>query len=135
MKFKVLFVLLSLGIARIYAQNILYKSPEYTLYGDSVVQGTSKAYAASNKELHTTFQNSYIPVYDRKLEYKLSINGIDNELKAGINHTAVIIPKDGSFTTRVVFDQPDNKVASNRNDTLEYDIKFRFEADLREVVK
>ncbi|MBW3127797.1 glycogen debranching protein [Hymenobacter profundi] len=73
----------------------VWQSEAYSLYRDSVVQGAYVARALSRTELVSNYQSPANAFVDPRIEFKFSINGKDNELPVGQNHTIVAVPKAG----------------------------------------
>jgi hypothetical protein len=70
------------------AQNkpIIYHSPAYTIYNNSVVQGKFTAKAISATALVSNYQSTANKYISPLLNFKFSINGKDNEMASGKDH-------------------------------------------------
>jgi len=65
----------------------VWQSNAYTLYRDSVVQGASYARATSATELTSNYRSPASEMPSPLITFKFSLNGQDNELPVGQDHT------------------------------------------------
>ena len=80
---------------------ILYKSNEFTVYSDSVVQGSFVAKAISENEILSNYEsagNKISPV----INFKFSINGADNSAPVGKDNTIICGGDSSSYKTPVI---------------------------------
>src|SRR5699024_3832841 len=76
------------------AQNhdVLWKTKTYTIYSDSVVQGTYTAKALSATEIISNYKSPANLFQPAKIVFKFSINGKDNEMQPGVDHHFNVVP-------------------------------------------
>jgi hypothetical protein len=114
--------------------NIVWKTDQYTIYRDSVVQGKFVARAISEKELVSDYQSPVNEFKSPAITFKFSINGKDNEMKSGVDHHFVVMPKNGIAETPLI------KFGVQLNDTttaknyLPPNTSLRIRLDMREVM-
>jgi hypothetical protein len=69
------------------AQQLIWKSKEFSLYGDGIVQQHRfVARAISSTELYSDYQSPANNFISPRIIFKFSINGKDNEMPAGQDH-------------------------------------------------
>lgn len=68
------------------SDKLILKTDRYSWYEDRIEQGTFTAIANSDTSIISNYQSPTTDAPDRLLEFKLSINGKDNEMIPGINH-------------------------------------------------
>ncbi|MCB2377615.1 glycogen debranching protein [Hymenobacter sp. BT635] len=73
----------------------VWQSAAYTLYRDSLVQGRHVARAISRTALTSSYQSPANAFQSPRVSFKFSLNGQDNEMQPGQDHTVVAIPRDG----------------------------------------
>lgn len=73
----------------------IWQSDAYTLHRDRVVQGRNEAHALSATELVSNYQSPANEFQSPEVAFKFSINGKDNELASGINHSLIALSKSG----------------------------------------
>lgn len=73
----------------------LYRSDAFTIWPDRVEQGPYVARAVSPTHITSTYQSPASRSFNRRLEFKFALNGRDNELPVGVNHTLVLFPETG----------------------------------------
>lgn len=73
----------------------LYRSAAFTVWPDRVEQGAFVARALSATHLTSNYQSPASRTFNRRLEFKFALNGRDNELPVGVNHTLVLFPEAG----------------------------------------
>jgi hypothetical protein len=86
------------------AQNktIIYHSPAYTIYNNSVVQGKFTAKAISATALVSNYQSTANKYISPLLNFKFSINGKDNEMAPGKDHQFYCSAKGGTAQTPLI---------------------------------
>src|SRR5438105_3122578 len=71
---------------------LVWDAGKYRIYRDSVVQGKFVASALSSKELSSNYTSPANEFKSPVISFKFSINGKDNEMKPGMDHSIVIAP-------------------------------------------
>lgn len=84
--FSVCLVVLSVAGCHRPGGTLLYSSPAYAVYGDSVTQGPYTARALSATEMRSGYRSPALRPLSPVIAFKFSINGADNEAPAGRNH-------------------------------------------------
>ncbi|GGF28294.1 hypothetical protein GCM10011383_45060 [Hymenobacter cavernae] len=74
----------------------IWQSDAYKLFRDRVEQGAYVAKAVSRTELTSNYQSPANAFQSPEISFKFSINGKDNEMPAGLNHTVVAMPEAGA---------------------------------------
>lgn len=101
MKFLFIFSMLFAVSFNLNAQRILFKSKNYTVFSNKVVQDNYEAIAKSPQEIISSYQSSFKESVSNEIDFKFSINGLDNERDHGQDHHLIIEPKNGSYTSPV----------------------------------
>ena len=113
----------------------MYESDRYSVYSDRLVQGEFTARAISAGEMTSDYQSAGAAI-DPVIEFKISINGRDNELPFGVNHQANIYPgSDGSTLLNIIFGQrsaPDTLKTSS--EPLPQNTRVKFRVDFNPVL-
>ena len=86
-RLKLLFALIFIsGFAQSQTVLPIFKSDLFTLYPDKVIQGKFIGQAISSTQLSSNYRSPANLFKSPVIEFKLSINGKDNEMPAGVNH-------------------------------------------------
>ncbi|MBS2210534.1 hypothetical protein KEM09_03930 [Carboxylicivirga mesophila] len=72
----------------------LYQGENFTLFYDRVEQGEYTAQVHSPFHITSDYQSPANATFPNFIEFKFAINGKDNELPVGINHTFLLTPGD-----------------------------------------
>lgn len=86
----------------------VWQSAAYTVYRDSLVQGSHTARALSRTELTSDYQSPANEFQSPQVNFKFSLNGKDNEMQPGQDHIFMAVPKadgTGLETPVIVFGQ------------------------------
>ena len=75
---------------------VVWKSAEYTLYRDSLVQGPHRARALSATELTSNYRSPANAFLSPEITFKFSLNGKDNEMAPGQDHKFAAVARGGS---------------------------------------
>ncbi|MDQ6764210.1 MAG: hypothetical protein M3015_16505, partial [Bacteroidota bacterium] len=67
-------------------KNVIWKNDAFTIYHDSIVQGSFVAKALSSTEITSSYQSPANSFQSAAISFKFSINGKDNEMKSGTDH-------------------------------------------------
>lgn len=136
MKSLSIIFLLAAACMSLSAQNVLFKSKDFKIETNRVIQNGYEAVAKSREEIISSYKSSYEVKTSNELTFKFSINGLDNERSHGQDHLLIINPKDGKFTSPVyVFGQPDPQNAGGNDGNLSEDIDLLLRVDMRNVLK
>lgn len=139
MKLFSIFTFIMLITVNSYSQQTLYQSDSFTITSTQVRQGQFEAIAISPTKLTSNYKSDYKQPTKRKINFKFSINGADNERYPGENHQAILYPVNGKFVSSIhKFGYPDPQIQElNKNDNgafLEKDTEFTIRVDMRHVL-
>ena len=117
---------------------LVWRSEQYALYRDSVVQGPHVARALSRTELTSNYQSPANAFQNPQVAFKFSLNGKDNEMEPGQDHLVVALPRAGTRmveTPVLTFGQRYVDPAPVPADTyLPANTQLRIRLDLRPVL-
>ena len=88
--FYLLLIIATLFACQPANENPLYTAANYTIYKDKVVQGEYIAQVQSPTHITSDYQSPANATFPNFIEFKFAINGKDNELPIGINHTFLL---------------------------------------------
>lgn len=114
-------------------ENVLYKSAEFTLYKDKVVQGSNTATILSATNIRSNYRSPASATFSRLIKFKFSINEKDNELAPGNDHWVVI--NDEKESPVVVFGQLPEPAPAAPPTYLPVNYEYTFRVDMRPVLK
>ncbi|HKP75634.1 MAG TPA: hypothetical protein VJT67_08830 [Longimicrobiaceae bacterium] len=124
--------LMDAGPAR--AQRILFSSRAFTVTDTSVRQGRFEAVAPSRESIVSTYPRS-----GREMQFRFSLNGLDNEFRPGTQHTVYIRPTNGRIVSPVYLwgqEQPPAMPTPEAFATSEEGVaQVTIRLDLREVLR
>jgi hypothetical protein len=116
----------------------VWQSAAYTVYRDSLVQGRYTARALSRQQLTSNYQSPANEFQSPQVSFKFSINGKDNEMQPGQDHSFVAVPAAGGGpleTPVIVFGQQSvDKRPVPPNTYLAPNTPLRIRLDLRPVL-
>ncbi|MGZ3859797.1 MAG: alpha-L-rhamnosidase-related protein [Flavisolibacter sp.] len=121
--------------AQVPSSRIVWETPAYTVYRDSIVQNNFVARALSATQLTSNYQSPANQFKSPAISFKFSINGKDNEMKSGIDHHFVVIPHNGQAETPLI------KFGTQLNDQKETssylppNTSLKIRLDMREVLE
>ncbi|MBN8851721.1 MAG: glycogen debranching protein [Sphingobacteriales bacterium 50-39] len=125
------------NVSRPSAARVLLRTPDYTVYADSVVQKkefTSRV--LSSTEIVSDYKSPAARYKDARISFKFSINGKDNEMVSGTDHHFTCIGKDGVCVTPLIrFGIQLTEKPSAGPVYLDPDTRLTLRTDLREVFK
>ncbi len=111
-------------------RGVLYSSPQFTLFTDSLVEGNTIVRAASPWEMSSNYTVPYRPI-SSLIRFRLSVNERDNELPEGCWHY-MLLNDSVSVSEAVPFGRSDNIPASAiMSDTLPRNYIWRLRVDMR----
>lgn len=118
------------------SQNTFYKSKDFTVTSEKVTQGNFEAKAVSPTEINSSYKSIYKKAAQNKLEFKFSLNGMDNERGFAQNHQLVLKPVKGKMVSPIfVFGEADTPPANEQTEYLIEDIELTLRVDMRHVLK
>jgi hypothetical protein len=116
--------------------DLLYTSDHYSVYPDSVVQGSFKAVIRSATEIVSSYQSPLSQTARSRVQFKFSINSRDNEMPPGINHFVTLQPKNGTVVTGPVrFGSPYIDTAGIPVADLPVNTLWTIKLDARDMMK
>ena len=120
------------------AKNPIWESESYAIYPDSVVQDQFVAKAVSPTELVSNYKSMAKEFQSPEVKFKFSINGKDNEMLSGKDHTFACIADDGNCQTPLIrFGEqhtfngtipPDTYLAPNTKLMIRLDMRYVLDA-------
>ncbi len=137
MKFFLIILLMIITGFQLAAQNVLYKSKEFIVTLDKVIEGKYKAVAESREEIQSSYQSSYKLNTPSEINFKFSINGLDNEREPGQDHHLILNPDNGKFTSPLYVFGRQNPKEENTNlksNYLSEDTELLLRVDMRDVL-
>ena len=112
----------------------LYQSAAFTVWPDRVEQGPYVARAESATLITSTYQSPASRSFNRRIEFKFALNGRDNELPVGVNHTLVLFPEGGRVVESPLIEFGkllDQQTPVPSGSFLEPNTRLRLRLDLR----
>lgn len=114
--------------------NTLYKSDAFTVYKDSVVQGSNKAEIISSEKIISNYKSPASENFASLITFKFSINEKDIELPSGINHQLFI--ENGQHKSPIfVFGQQDQNSVEDKGEKLPVNYDYTFQVDMTPVLE
>ncbi len=113
--------------------NKLYESNRYTVYKDSVVQGSNKAQVESPTHLVSNYKSLVHENYSRLLTFKFSINEKDNEKVSGADHWLIV--GDENQSPVIKFGSQNPPIPSDPGTKLPANYTYTFRVDMTPVFK
>jgi len=118
------------------SQNTFYRSKDFTVTNEKVIQGSFEAKAVSPTEINSSYKSIYKKAGQNNLEFKFSLNGWDNERGFAQNHHLALKPVNGKMTSHVyVFGEADKPAETEQAEYLTTDVELLLRVDLRHVLK
>lgn len=119
-----------------FSQNIFYHSKDFTVTSEKVTQGIFEAKAVSSTEINSSYKSIYKKAAQNKLEFKFSLNGLDNERGFAQNHQLMIKSVKGKMSSPIyVFGESDAPTADGQTEYLTQDVELTLRVDMRRVLK
>lgn len=115
-------------------EDILYKSDEFTVYKDSVVQGQHKAEIHSPEKISSNYKSPASANYSNLISFKLTINEKDIEMPSGTDHH-VLIEKGEHESAVYVFGKADEHTPKDNGDKLPPNYEYTFRVDMSPVLE
>src|SRR6185437_13177506 len=82
--------------------NIIYQSNEFSVFGDSIVQGRFVAKAISRNEIVSNYVSPADEFKSPEVKFKFSINGADNSAPTGKDNVIICAGGDGNYESPVI---------------------------------
>lgn len=116
---------------------VLWKNDAFSVYSNGVVQAPFSAKILSPEHIVSDYKSQQHSAMPAVLDFKISINGQDNESPSGQDHHLVIHTHDAQQQSPViVFGKPfDNVSASSGDDKLTQKTTIILRVDMRQVLK
>lgn len=115
--------------------NIIYQSNEFSVFGDSIVQGRFVAKAISRNEIISNYVSPADEFKSPEVKFKFSINGADNSAPTGKDNVIICAGSDGNYETPVIpFGKQfidSTKISSNSY--LKKDVKLTLRVNMTDV--
>lgn len=130
---KILFLALLGGFMNSYAQKPIYKSGDFSIYPNKVVQSAFTANVVSATEMKSNYQSPRNKYPSSNIAFKFSLNGRDNELPPGIEHHYTLTGNEG--ITPVIHFGSVLKSEGKPQKGLEPGSRLLLRVDMRDVMK
>ncbi|HZI68715.1 MAG TPA: hypothetical protein VFD44_03350, partial [Hanamia sp.] len=123
-------------INKVIHRKTIYESDQFSVYGDSVVQGSFTAKAISRNEI----VSNYISPGAKKspvVQFKFSINGADNSAPAGKDNVIVCMGDSTVYSMPAIKfgQQYVDSTKFSPNDFLKKDVKVKLRVDMTDILK
>ncbi|GET28477.1 hypothetical protein [Prolixibacter sp. SD074] len=139
MKKGILLVISMIMLAGCHQGNrLLYKAENYKVYANRVVQGKYKAKVISPTQMVSDYQSPANEDFPNFIEFKFAVNGKDNELPVGVNHTFLLNPDKNKVVSLppIEFGQKGkDEKQSNPTGSLPANTRVEISLDARELIK
>ncbi len=114
----------------------LYKDKNYTIKKDGVKQGKYRALVKSDTHIVSDYMSNVSSNLSSLVEFKFSINGKDNELSFGVNHTANLYSKNNeTVVVDIVFGKNTKRQYKKEEiKTIQPNTKVIFKLDMSEIM-
>jgi hypothetical protein len=113
---------------------ILYQSPEFTVYSDKVVQGIFTAHLESDVKIASNYRSLVYENYSRLIVFKFSINEKDNEKPTGGEHW-IVIGENEHQSPVIAFGSANEVIPADPGTKLPVNYDFTFRLDMNPVLK
>ncbi len=115
--------------------NIIYQSNEFSVFGDSILQGRFVAKAISRNEIVSNYVSQADEFKSPEVKFKFSINGADNSAPTGKDNVIICAGGDGNYESPVIpFGKQfidSTKITSNSY--LKKDVKLTLRVNMTDV--
>lgn len=113
----------------------VYTSDAFTLFPDAVVQDGFQSRALSDTEIISNYQSMGNDFVKPRIDFKFSINGMDNEMVSGRDHHFNCLAPDGQCETPIITfgEQLNDDRPVARGIYLAADTKWSVRLDMRKV--
>ncbi len=114
-------------------KGVLYRSDNFTVYRDRVVQGPYEARVESPAKIISTYRSTASENFSRLITFKFSINEKDNEARPGADHRILIGEEHSSPV--IVFGSMEGESPDAEGLMLPVNYSYTFRLDFRPVLK
>jgi hypothetical protein len=114
-------------------ESTLYSSESFTLYKDSVVQGSNVARIISPTHIKSNYRSPASATFSRLIKFKISINEKDNEMPPGSDHWVLI--GDEHESPLVKFGETPQPLPDMPSTYLPVNYEYTFRVDMSLVLK
>lgn len=114
-------------------ESALYTSESFTLYKDSVVQGSNVAKIISPTQIRSNYRSPASSTFSRLIKFKISINERDNEMPPGSDHWVLI--GDETQSPIVVFGEKPAPLPEVPSTYLPVNYEYTLRVDMSSVEK
>ncbi|WP_148303772.1 alpha-L-rhamnosidase-related protein [Prolixibacter bellariivorans] len=139
MKKGILLVISMITLAGCHQENrLLYKAENYKVYANRVVQGKYKAKVISPTQMVSDYQSPANDNFPNFIEFKFAVNGKDNELPVGVNHTFLLNPDKNKLISLPTIEfgkKGKDETQSNPTGSLPANTKMEISLDARALMK
>ncbi|WP_430817344.1 hypothetical protein [Carboxylicivirga sp. RSCT41] len=136
--FYLLLIVATLFACQPASETPLYKADNYTIYKDKVVQGDYIAQVQSPTHITSDYQSPANATFPNFIEFKFAINGKDNELPIGINHTFLLEANDEGkiiLPTLSFGERHANEVTATPTGSIEPNTPLLIKVDASQIIK
>ncbi|MBI9061091.1 MAG: hypothetical protein JEZ14_03845 [Marinilabiliaceae bacterium] len=120
------------------SEKVIYQSEAFTIEADRVVQGEYTAKVLSPTHMASDYQSPANDNFPNFIEFKLAINGKDNEMPMGVNHTFVLNARDDGMIQlpQLIFGEKHaDEQADGADGSIAANMPFKVKVDCRKVMK
>lgn len=114
--------------------NVLFTNDSYSIYPDKVIQGNFEAKALSATEMVSNYESPANAFQDALVSFKFSINGKDNEMAPGINHTVLVSANNGKAQSPLLVFGQQHVEEKQEGLYLEPETSWHLRVDMRPVL-
>ncbi len=112
-------------------KSVLYSTPFFTLFSDSLVEGNTTVRALTAMDIKSNYHVKHHPI-PAAVSFRLSVNGRDNEFPRGLCHYAVVADTDSEV---FLFGKPDILPRFQGHDTVAGRSRWRLRVDMRQQLR
>lgn len=127
-----LFIILSMNS---FAQQIIFQSPEFSIYRDKIVQDKYEAKALSATHLVSNYQSPANLFQSADITFKFALNQRDNEMSPGVDHQFSVMPVNGAAETPLIKFGTQLKNEHPSGQYLSPNTSLKIRLDLRDVLE
>lgn len=118
-----------------FSQKPVFQSNAFSIYPNSVKQGSYEAKAISSVDLVSNYQSPANLFQSADIIFKFAINGKDNEMLSGKDHHFTVDPKDGKAETPVIKFGTQLNQTSSVSRFLKPNTVLKIRLNMRDVLK
>lgn len=117
------------------AQQPLYRSKEFSVYHDKVIQDKNEARILSPVHITSNYQSPVNLYQSADISFKFAINGKDNEMLPGVDHHFTVKLENGKSVTPIIKFGEQLKQETSSTEYLQPNSALTIRLDMREVLK